>query len=74
MPALAGSYTTASGQRFAASVLDLGVSGLATRGAADLERATVTPGSSYDLVTVLLLLALMLLGAEWVLYRTGRIP
>lgn len=75
VPAVAGQYQVDDGQRLFASLLDAGVTGAAPLAvAADLPAAGAASRTGYDLVTVLLLLALGLLVAEWVLYRTARIP
>ena len=71
VPTSPGVFQTSRGNRFAASLLAPGTTGAA---AAALPPASVASASGYDLVTALLLLALGLLVAEWVLYRTARIP
>ena len=75
VPAAAGAHQVEGGQRFIASLLDPAATGAASSAtAADLPAAGVASRTGHDLVTVLLLLALGLLVAEWVLYRTARIP
>jgi hypothetical protein len=84
VPGLAGSYSMASdvnasgvavGNRgFAASLLDPHSTGVVDALAAPLPAATTATASGYDLITIFLFLALLLLGVEWLLFRTSRIP
>ena len=67
-----GVYESEDGVRFAASLLSAPVS-LAAKAGSDLPSVEGGLGGS-DAVTWLLLLALLLLGAEWVLYGRGRMP
>ena len=84
IPGLAGSYSVVSdldagspalgAKVFAASLLDPQSTGVVDTSAAALPAAVIAPASGYDLVTILLFLALLLLGVEWLLFRTSRIP
>jgi hypothetical protein len=59
---------------FAASLLDPHSTGVIDALAAPLPAATTATASGYDLITIFLFLALLLLGVEWLLFRTSRIP
>ncbi|MGK0204129.1 MAG: hypothetical protein ACI9S9_003210, partial [Planctomycetota bacterium] len=79
VPGVAGSYSMASdvaggNLAFAASLLDPQSTGVIDALAASLPAATTATASGYDLITFFLLLALLLLGVEWLLFRTSRIP
>ena len=84
IPGLAGSYSVVGdldagspaldAKVFAASLLDPQSTGVVDTSTAALPAAVIAPASGYDLVTVLLFLALLLLGVEWLLFRTSRIP
>ena len=74
VPGLAGSYSSVKGGGFAAALLDPHASGVVDAAVAPLAVATTAAASGYDLITLLLFLALLLLGVEWLLFRTSRIP
>ena len=74
VPTVAGLHVAAQGSQFAASLLDREASGQVSAAAASLEAATATVASRYDLITIILAIALLLLGVEWLLFRTARIP
>ena len=74
VPRQPGLHQPTRGAAFAASLLDAHASGVAPAGAADIPELDAAASSGFDLITVLLLLALLLLAAEWVLFRTSRIP
>lgn len=79
VPTLAGTYAVAGADgaeptRFAASLLDRAVSGAGNVPSVELPAAAIAAASGYDLVTLLLVLALLLLVVEWLLFRTSRIP
>ncbi|MCK5940412.1 MAG: hypothetical protein KAI24_00470, partial [Planctomycetes bacterium] len=72
VPRAPGRHAPAQGAAFVASLLDPTATVASAAGAAvDAEAA---PSAGFDLISVLLLLALLLLAAEWVLHRTSRIP
>jgi hypothetical protein len=74
VPRQPGRHQPARGAAFAASLLDPHASGLAAVDLADIDELDAASSSGFDLITVLLLFALLLLAAEWVLFRTSRIP
>lgn len=72
IPPAAGSYTQGS-STLVASLLDVDTT-LGRAAAVDDEGETAAPTGAADALTIIALLALALLCAEWVLYRTGRMP
>ena len=74
VPTVAGLHVGAQDTQFAASLLDREASGQVSATRATLEAATATVAGRYDLITIILAIALLLLGVEWLLFRTARIP
>lgn len=70
-PPVVGRYLDARDVPVEAALLDLDRHGSRTTGAAD---AAAAPGTPVSLVTLILLAVFALLGLEWVLFRTGRVP
>lgn len=74
VPVVAGLHVGSQGAQFAASLLDREASGQVSTAVANLEAATATVAGRYDFITIILAIALLLLGVEWLLFRTARIP
>ena len=74
VPAAAGPLAPAGAPALHASLLAPFATGVPRAGAEDVPVGAGSAGADLDLVTFLLLAALLLLAAEWVLYRTSRIP
>lgn len=74
VPRAPGSLTLPGGEQLRASLLDPVASGAPVDGAVEVAALAADGGAGVDLVTVLLLLALLLLVAEWGWFRTSRIP
>jgi len=70
-PPVAGRYLGARAVPLEAALLDLDRHAARTARAAD---AADAPGTPVSLVTLILLAAFALLGLEWALFRTGRVP
>ena len=74
VPRAPGALRLADGSTLHASLLDPLATGAPRADALEVPSLPAASGVSPDLVTVFLVLALLLLAAEWVLYRTSRIP
>ena len=69
-----GRITLSDGVIVRASLLDPVATGASLVGLADIPELSVAESDGVDLLTIMLLLALLLLAAEWALFRTARIP
>lgn len=74
VPRAPGALLPAGGAALHAALLDPVASGAPLQDALEVPVLPAGASSGVDLVTVLLILALLLLAAEWVLFRTSRIP
>ncbi|MGC6487280.1 MAG: hypothetical protein ACON4Z_06525, partial [Planctomycetota bacterium] len=73
-PRAPGALVLPDGVGLHAALLDPVASGAPLPDALEVPPLSAGSSSGVDLVTVLLVLALLLLAAEWVLFRTSRIP
>jgi hypothetical protein len=74
VPEVAGELSVARGEApLHAALLDSGVT-VGTSGDIGVEDDPLSLGAAPDPMTLLLLLALLLLAAEWLLYQRGRVP
>lgn len=73
-PRAPGALVLPDGVGLYAALLDPVASGAPLPDALEVPPLSAGSSSGVDLVTVLLVLALLLLAAEWVLFRTSRIP
>ena len=74
VPRVAGRVQPAGTAPLHASLLDPVATGVPRAGAVEVDALSAGASDGLDLVTILLLSALLLLAAEWVLFRSSRIP
>ena len=70
-PPVAGDYVGPRGGRLSAALLDASGYEASAASAADAPDAPTAP---FSIVTLLILVVFALLGLEWLLFRTGRLP